>query len=364
MRASDPLVSVVTPVFNEEELLTECIESILAQTYSNWEYTIVDNCSTDASAEIARKYAAKDSRIRVTVNCKHLRAIENFNCSLRQISPFSKYCKIVLGDDWIFPECLEQFVAVAERHPSVGIVGAFALEGRQVKWTGLPYPGEVISGREVCRKHFLEQLHVFGNQNSVLYRADLVRANDPFYNEGNIHADTEACFALLRHCDFGFVHQTLTFTRLRPGSIATIAASLQTNLPSALRLLSVYGPYYLHMCVYYRYLGKSLMHFRDRKFWNYHKTKLAECGVTFSRVRLARGGVEALCAATLKPIHRIGSRLKALQRDSIGLSKIGTSPQSSIEFKPAESAAPEDPVAAGCSPPPSHHAGPRPPSQN
>jgi hypothetical protein len=257
----------------------------------------------------------------------------------------------------------------------LGIVGAFALEGRQVKWTGLPYPSEVISGREICRKHFLEQLHVFGNQNSVLYRADLVRANDPFYNEGNIHADTEACFALLRDCDFGFVHQVLTFTRLRPGSIDTIAASLQTNLPAALHLLSTYGQHYLtpdeleaqlrrHMVVYYRYLSKSLMHFRDREFWNYHKTKMADCGVVFSRMRLTRGGVEALCAATLKPIHSISSYLKALQQNSIALAKIGTSPQSGVQFKPAESAAPEDPVAAGCSPPPSHHAGPRPPSQN
>lgn len=95
MKSSDPLVSIVTPVYNEEEFLAECIESVLAQTYSNWEYTIVDNCSTDASAEIARKYAAKDSRIRVTVNCKFLRAIANFNGALRQISPSSKYCKIV-----------------------------------------------------------------------------------------------------------------------------------------------------------------------------------------------------------------------------------------------------------------------------
>src|SRR5713101_9671976 len=118
---SQPLVSVCTPVYNCAEYLAECIESVLAQTYQNWDYTIVDNCSTDESVEIARRYAAKDQRIRIQENQQFLRAIPNFNVALRQISPTSKYCKVVLGDDRLFPECLARMVAVAEEHPSVGI---------------------------------------------------------------------------------------------------------------------------------------------------------------------------------------------------------------------------------------------------
>ena len=120
--------------------MPECIQSVLAQTYQNWNYTIVDNCSTDGSAEIALGYAAKDSRIRVHRNEHFLPVIANHNSALRQISPQSKYCKIVLGDDWIFPNCLEQMVAVAEANPAIGIIGAYALEGERVAWTGLPFP--------------------------------------------------------------------------------------------------------------------------------------------------------------------------------------------------------------------------------
>src|SRR5882762_4604970 len=133
-KSTQPLVSIVTPVYNGAEFLAECIESVLAQTYQNWDYTIVDNCSTDGTGEIARRYVAKDSRIRLHENQKFLRAIPNHNNAFRHISPNSKYCKVVFGDDWIFPECIEQMVAVAEEHPSIGIVSAYALEGKKVAW--------------------------------------------------------------------------------------------------------------------------------------------------------------------------------------------------------------------------------------
>lgn len=60
-----PVVSVVTPVYNGERHLAECLESVLAQRYPHWEHVIVDNASTDGSVDIARGYAARDARIRV-----------------------------------------------------------------------------------------------------------------------------------------------------------------------------------------------------------------------------------------------------------------------------------------------------------
>src|SRR5271165_507440 len=116
---SYPLVSIVTPLYNNRDHLGECIESVLTQTYPNWDYTIVNNCSTDGSEEIARQYAARDRRIRVITNQTFLRAVPNHNLASRQISADSKYCKIVFADDWISPECVEAIVAVAEKNPSV-----------------------------------------------------------------------------------------------------------------------------------------------------------------------------------------------------------------------------------------------------
>lgn len=321
---SHPLVSIVTPVYNEEQHLAECIESVLAQTYQHWDYTIVDNCSTDASVDIARRYAAKDRRIRVQENQQFLQAFQNCNAALRQISPTSKYCKVVLGDDWIFPECLERMVAVAEAHPSVGIVGAYALEGCHVTLTGLPYQTQVLPGREACRRHLLEKLHIFGTQNSVLYRSDLVREHDPLYNESNMQADTEACFALLHMSDFGFVHQVLTFTRVRPGSLNTISQGLHTYWAAILHLLVKYGPVYLekdeleaflerHVSAYYAFLGKSLLVGRDKQFWDYHKPRLMEAGVGFSKARLLQGMLAAIGRECI-PWQQIGTKLRKLRQ--------------------------------------------------
>ena len=103
-----PLVSVVTPVFNGEAGLDECIESVLGQTYKNFEYVIVNNRSTDRTLEIAKCYAEKDPRIRIHDNDTFVEAVENHEIALRQISPESRYCKVVQADDWIFPECLER----------------------------------------------------------------------------------------------------------------------------------------------------------------------------------------------------------------------------------------------------------------
>src|SRR5262245_30217543 len=72
-----PLVSVLTPVHNEEPFLRECIESVLNQTYINWEYIIVNNCSTDRTLDIAQEYAAKDPRVRIHNNIAFLPQLRN-----------------------------------------------------------------------------------------------------------------------------------------------------------------------------------------------------------------------------------------------------------------------------------------------
>src|SRR5271163_333260 len=90
-----PLVSVVTPFFNTAPYLAECIESVLAQSYSEFEYILMDNCSTDGSGEIAKTYAGRDPRIRLIRCSEFVSQLKNYNRALAEISDASQYCKIV-----------------------------------------------------------------------------------------------------------------------------------------------------------------------------------------------------------------------------------------------------------------------------
>lgn len=307
-----PLVSVVTPVYNGEEFLPQCIESVLAQTYPNWDFMIVNNCSTDDTLEICLKYAAMDARIRVVTNPSFLKIIENHNRTLSYVSAQAKYCKVVFADDWLFPTCIEELVANAERHPSVGIVSSYALAGERVLWTGLPFPSHVVDGREICRRKLAGGVDVFGTPTAQLYRADLVRKRSKFFNEQNLHADTEACLDLLQDSDFGFVHQVLSYSRPRPQSNDAFANSFETRALGGLIIFLKYGPicmnrdeytFYLENRVreYHRVLAKNVLRCRSTAFWRFHQEKLSALGLKLDRSLLAASVGRELFRMLLRP---------------------------------------------------------------
>jgi glycosyltransferase involved in cell wall biosynthesis len=282
-----PFVSVVTPVYNGEVYIEECIQSVLTQTYENFEYIIVNNCSTDRTAEIAGDYAARDFRIRVYDNHEFLSSLQNFNHSLRQISPESKYCKIVHADDWIFPECIEKMVLLAEADPSVGIVSSYRLVNNKVESDGLPYNQTVFNGRDIARMNLTSGPYTFGSPSALLIRSDLIRSRDKFYNEKYTGADTEACLELLNECNFGFIHQVLSFYRIHENSITGKTLEMGKGLPHSLYRFKKFGPDFLtsqelnfwikkRKREYYKFLGKNIFRLKDKKFWEYHKWAMKE----------------------------------------------------------------------------------------
>lgn len=303
----EPLVSVVTPVYNGAEYLAECIESVLAQTYTNWEYIIVNNCSKDATLEIAQEYAKRDSRIRVVDSTEFRKVIGNHNYAFSLISPESKYTKVVSADDVVFPDCITQLIRLAEAHPSIGIVASYQLSGGDDEWVvrcnGLPYWQTVVSGKEICRRYLTRGQNLFGAPTSVIYRSDMVRANSEFYPNPRAEADVSCCIKHLKDTDFGFVHQVLSYERCHGPRVSTASRALSAYTTSRLSDLQDYGAFYLApdeqeqtknalLDDLYRNLAIAAVNFRERDYWQYQKQRFNELGLKLDRPRLAR----AVCA--------------------------------------------------------------------
>ncbi len=320
----EPLVSVVTPFHNTVAYLPECIESVLAQTYTNFEYLLVDNKSTDGSREVAERYAARDPRITVLENDEFLDQLRNFNGAVARINPASKYCKLVLGDDGLFPECLRMMVTAAERDPRIGLVSSYYLDGDRVSGHGISRTESSVAGREACRRMLRYEYYLVGSPSAVLYRADIVRSRVPFFSPDRYHADTEASYEILLEHDLGFVHQVLSFMRADNTSITSTRRRYYPYLLDRLIVVERYGPTVLTdqevrtvrsaaRRNYLNYLARSLLLRHDRGFWQYHRVGLATIGWRLRRRDLLPRTVAEIARFALNPQRTVARCIATLR---------------------------------------------------
>ena len=114
-----PKVSIGLPVFNGEKFLPKTLDSLLNQTYKDFELVISDNASTDNTEAICREYAAKDERIRYYRNTENIGMPENFERAFRLST--GEYFKWAMADDLCMPEFLTRCVDVLNNDPNVVI---------------------------------------------------------------------------------------------------------------------------------------------------------------------------------------------------------------------------------------------------
>jgi glycosyltransferase involved in cell wall biosynthesis len=318
----EPRVSVVTPFYNTAEYLAECIESVLSQTYSNYEYLLVNNKSSDGSREIAARYAAKDARIRLIDNDEFVPQLRNYNGALARIAADSQYVKFAQADDVIFPHCLVRMVELAEREPSVGIVSAYYLFGKHLDGAGVDYRVSVVRGRQACRQMLLERRSLTGSQTTVLYRADLVRSRRPFFRELPYFADTEAAFDILLEQDLGYVHQILSYTRVENESVMSPVRDFDPMLLFFHLATERFGREVLSpeefaavrdrvRRDYYKFLGKSWIHRKGHRFWEFQRASLESFDHQLDWSRVIVAGLREVLRMTLNP----GTALAQTWRD-------------------------------------------------
>lgn len=147
-----PLVSFVVPCYKFAHLLPKCVESILAQTYENFEVLIMDNCSPDNTAEVAQSFG--DPRVKHIRNESNIGHVRNFNKGITMSR--GKYVLLVPADDFLVsPHLLDRFVDVMEHNPHVAYVfcRAVELDGSVLEFTNCGAEDQIWNGRA-----FLQQL--------------------------------------------------------------------------------------------------------------------------------------------------------------------------------------------------------------
>lgn len=156
----EPLVSVLMTVYNREKCLASSIESVLESRYQNYEFIIVDDCSTDSSYEIASKYAAKDSRISLYRNEKNLGDYPNRNRAASYAK--GKYLKYNDSDEELYFFGLDVMVDCMERFPESPI-GFIQIHDEEK----LPC---LLTPQESYRRHFFDRFFFMNAPTSSMIR--------------------------------------------------------------------------------------------------------------------------------------------------------------------------------------------------
>ncbi len=202
------LVSVCIPTYNYAKYISDAIESVLSQTYQNFELIIVDDCSQDNTEEIVQEYAARHKEIGFYRNKTNLGMVENWNRCLERST--GDFVKVMGADDLLEPLCLEKSIDVLVKNPNVSLLSCARMlidkHGKQTRTSAYSRKFEIISGTKVIRNCFFTA-NLIGEPVATIFRnRDAHRGFDSRYRQ---LTDLEMWFHLLEKGDFAFIPESL-----------------------------------------------------------------------------------------------------------------------------------------------------------
>ena len=210
-----PKVSVCIDVYNYADFLARAIESVLDQTFPDFELIVVDDRSTDDSYEVALSYAKRDNRMRVERNAANLGMVKNRNACLRLAQ--GEYVKFVHADDYMYSsETVSKMAACIEANPEAVLVACgmqFVKEDGSVNGRSPDRfsAGRFFPGASVITRCLGEQKNLIGGPSATLFRRSCAQRG---FDERYFHAaDLEMWFHLLEQGCFGYVGEPLVAYR-------------------------------------------------------------------------------------------------------------------------------------------------------
>jgi len=255
-----PAVSICIPTYNNAHFISDAIESALAQTFTDFECIVIDNCSTDNTQKVVAEYLERDKRIKYISNETNVGMGENFNRCLKYAS--GEYVKFLCADDLLKPLCLENLVRMIKENPSVVLASC----ARQLTDSSLTHTStlayskrpEMLTGIEVIKRCFIECKNLIGEPTAVLFKKkDGMRGFDLGYRQ---LMDLEMWFHILEKGDFAFTPEILCLFRQHEGQRTKSNLATDAAIEDEFR-------------IYYDYVNKDYMNISIFKKYEVKYTK-------------------------------------------------------------------------------------------
>ena len=220
---SKGLVSVIIPVYNVEQYLDECVQSVLCQTYRNLEIILVDDGSTDRSGVICDEYAQKDDRVRV-IHKKNGGASSARNVGLDNAK--GDYIYFLDSDDWLDYSALEKMLnPLLNSKADFSFCEAYAVDEKsgEVSKKNYAYHRDYgIDNSKTCFVEMLQNKEFHVAVWMILYRSAFLMKHAIRFYEGIMYEDCIFTFQVYRKADsIAHVHEYLYHRRYRKNSVMT-----------------------------------------------------------------------------------------------------------------------------------------------
>lgn len=209
-----PLISVCLPTYNGEDYLRPAIESILNQTIQDLELVIGDDNSNKETRAILEEYAAKDPRVKLTINEVNLGYVPNCAAIMQRCQ--GQYIKNFAQDDILELDCCERMLKVIQDNPSVSLVTCSrTLIDENDNVTGVHHhfdKTQIFKGEDIIRLYLTEFVNRTGNPTQIFFRAEHVENGfNPAYHHGE---DLEFGLRLCEKGDYYYIHDPLCRYRI------------------------------------------------------------------------------------------------------------------------------------------------------
>jgi glycosyltransferase involved in cell wall biosynthesis len=230
MNSLFPLVSILVPTFNEEIYVRDCLCSILAQDYPNFEVIVFDDCSKDNTVKVIESF--KDARLRLIKNPINEKHEKTWNQLL--LLATGKYIKLVCSDDLLAPNCVSESVAALEQNPeSIMVFCAKDIIDPQGANINTPLVKESFFKDEsinIMRKSLIKGTNVIGEPNNVLFRSEAIEKGVRYRFKNYWMVDPDFYIQLAHYGKFTYIPKRLTSFRISLKSWSVMYSYRQAHM--------------------------------------------------------------------------------------------------------------------------------------